>query len=164
MKSTVLTNSIGGFYGVSMSIWTAIYIYTRSSGRIYLVWNYVEVQERNCKDRLEWCLELVCIKAFHSHYTSLTWPRRQLPVIQDILLQQGNHSRDNTTMTRDILNVQIGVNFSFTHIRIYQLNLLPCILGSCLSKIRKAFYAMLVVAGRHTISTIFLHNLDSVWE
>ena len=65
-------------------------------------------------------------------------------------------------MTRDVLNVQIGVNDSVTHIHVHQQSLSPCILRSrVLSKIRKASYAMLVVAGKPT-QIIFLLNLDSV--
>jgi hypothetical protein len=106
---------------------------------------------------------VVCIKAFHRRYTFSTWSRRQFPVIQDKSLQQENHSRDNTTMTRDVLNIQIRAKISVTHIRVYQQSLSPCTLHSrFLSKIRKASDATLIVPGRHTISIIFLHNLDSV--
>jgi len=77
---------------------------TYMSGGTRFVWNCVEVQERNCKTRLEVC-----------RYACLTWSRRQFPVIQNIMLQQENHSRDNTTMTRDIKYSNWSEFLSYSH-------------------------------------------------
>jgi hypothetical protein len=108
---------------------------------------------------------MVCIKAFDGGYTSSTWSRKQFPGIQNILHQQENHSRVSTTMSRDVLNVQIGVSIWATHIRVYQQSLSPRTLRSrILIKIRKVSIATSVVAERHTICIIFLHNLDSIGE
>ena len=136
----------------------AVYIYINPFGRN---WKY---RKEIDKTKLVSSWVVTCMKTFHRRYICFTMSRRQFPVIQNILLQQENHSRDITTMTRDVLNVQIGVNDSVTHIHVHQQSLSPCILRSrVLSKIRKASYAMLVVAGKPT-QIIFLLNLDSVWE